>query len=390
MTPSAPNVATSQRPRALSTGRLLGALLASAAVAIALLALLAWRAVAPQRAEHFTGAPPQPSGELGFLWPAPSFSLTAQDGRKLSEQSLRGRPYIADFIYTQCRNVCPAMTAKFVMVQRKLAQHDLAFVSFSVDPDHDTPQALADFARSFSSDSRWALLATEHDSLQRIAGGFRVAADRTNDPTDPIIHTDIFFLVDAQGQVRGVYPSRDADELERLQRDAARLAAPLPPTVASSRPDVSAYERLGCGGCHSQRSLAPPLVNLLGAERMLEGGIRVTIDAAYLKTSILEPARQVVAGYPPIMPSYAGRLSEQELAALLAELAERKMSPRDAPAPEAAAPVRIVEDPVCHMQVRAEPSTPHVRHQGQDIYFCAQMCKEAFEKEPARYPRKTK
>lgn len=289
------------RPEA-SKKRLLVAVLASLTVGIALLGLVAFRAFVPRSAEHFSG------DELRVLWRAPGFSLTAHDGRKLNEQSLRGRPYIADFIYTQCRNVCPAMTAKLVLLQRKLAERDLGFVSFSVDPEHDTSQALAEFARSFHvEDGRWILLATERDSLQRIAAGFRVAADPTNDPSDPIIHSDLFFLVDTDGQVRGVYPSRDHEALERLERDAVKLTAAAKPKA--STPTTALYEELGCGGCHSQRSLAPPLVNLLGAERRLEGGTRLTIDAAYLRSSILEPGRQVVDGYPPIMPSYANQLS---------------------------------------------------------------------------------
>lgn len=57
---------------------------------------------------------------------------------------------------------------------------------------------------------------------------------------------------------------------------------------------------------------------------------------------------------------------------------------------EASNTARIVEDPVCHMQVRADSSTLHVRHQEQDVYFCSQMCKEAFLKEPSRYLPKSR
>jgi YHS domain-containing protein len=65
---------------------------------------------------------------------------------------------------------------------------------------------------------------------------------------------------------------------------------------------------------------------------------------------------------------------------LLSELAQRKTAET-----QDTAKVAVVEDPVCHMQVRAEQSMPHTHYRGHDVYFCSELCKTAFEKEPARY-----
>jgi hypothetical protein len=109
------------------------------------------------------------------------------------------------------------LTSRMVMLQRSLSGVDVRFVSFSVDPAHDTPDVLAAYADRWSEkETRWALLATTDASLADISSGFRVAAEKTNDEKNPILHSDLFFLVDADGFVRGVYPS---DAGERLARE---------------------------------------------------------------------------------------------------------------------------------------------------------------------------
>ena len=64
---------------------------------------------------------PSPAGELPQLWSLPGFSTVDHRGAELSRESLRGRPFIASFIFTQCTNVCPAMTSRVVQLQRRLA-----------------------------------------------------------------------------------------------------------------------------------------------------------------------------------------------------------------------------------------------------------------------------
>ena len=97
-------------------------LLLVAAVAVA------YSSSARSRAEH----PP-------VLWAAPEFSLVDQEGAPTSKASLRGRVWIANFIFTRCTSVCPTLTARMRALQRKLPNPELRFVSFSVDPEHDPP-----------------------------------------------------------------------------------------------------------------------------------------------------------------------------------------------------------------------------------------------------------
>lgn len=117
------------------------------------------------------------------------------------------------------------LTSKLARVQGQTTGRRIAFVAFSVDPEHDTAQVLTEFAHTWRLDeARWHLLPTTEPLLRDALAGFRVTARTTSDPGSPIIHTTAVFLVDADGFVRGVYPSDDDREVERLTRDAIALA----------------------------------------------------------------------------------------------------------------------------------------------------------------------
>lgn len=94
------------------------------------------------------------------------------------------------------------------------------------------------------------------------------------------------------------------------------------------------FVRMGCSGCHggSDRIRAPDLRGVYGRAVPIEGGGFATADEAYLRDSILLPEKQIVAGYAPIMPSYAGVASEEDVIRLVAYLKSGKVT---APRPEA-------------------------------------------------------
>jgi cytochrome c oxidase subunit 2 len=95
---------------------------------------------------------------------------------------------------------------------------------------------------------------------------------------------------------------------------------PAQPTLAQA--GFVLFRRLGCSGCHDARSTvhAPALEGVYGHPVHLQDGRVVTADEAYLRDSILEPAKDVVAGFAPVMPSFSGQVGEDDLAALIAYL----------------------------------------------------------------------
>jgi len=328
---------------------------------------------------------------LPTLWPAPRFTLVDQAGQIRSSDELRGSVWIADFIFTHCSTVCPVLTAKMVQVQRAIRDPRVRFVSFSIDPDRDTPDALREYARRWAPDeTRWTLLATTKQSLAAVVAGMKTFVQPQAEPNAEL-HTSEFFLVDGQGRVRGLYDT-DGVSFAQLLPHAQRLLSELdgaarlaPATTAEATGDGAAlYRRLGCAGCHDVPSIAPSLAGVAGRTVMLADGRTVTADSAYLRESILEPAAKVVATYPPSMPSYRMQLFEAELASLVQYLESWPALP-GATTSRATRAQGATIDPVCGMQVHPGPDTPHLAHEGRTVYFCSESCRHRFAALPGEF-----
>ena len=85
-----------------------------------------------------------------MIGPAPPFTLTSQDGKPVALADLRGKVVAVTFIYTGCPDFCPLLTQKMVDVQDALGADfgaKIAFVSITLDPEHDTPEVLKDYAQ---------------------------------------------------------------------------------------------------------------------------------------------------------------------------------------------------------------------------------------------------
>lgn len=173
-------------------------------------------------------APPPP--ELGTI---PAFTLTDQSGEPFGSQALAGKVWIADFIFTRCPTICPALTAKMARLQKQARQRGLAveFVSFSVDPEHDTPERLKAFGRKHGADfGNWHFLTGTFDAIKStVTDAMKISMGRDSaaEPVDPegVLHGTHFVLVDGRQTIRGYYRSKDAAELQQLLDDAARLGS---------------------------------------------------------------------------------------------------------------------------------------------------------------------
>jgi protein SCO1 len=328
---------------------------------------------------------------LPVLWPVPSYRLVDQDGRTRTPDELRGSVWVADFIFTSCKSVCPVLSAKMVQVQRAIADPRLKFVSFSVDPERDTPAALKAYAKRWAPDeTRWTLLANTKESLAALTKGMKTFVEPQADP-DATVHSAELFLIDANGQVRGLYAT-DGEAFDALVPDARRLLAELAGapakggTAAAAAEDGAAlYRRLGCAGCHDVPAIAPSLAGIAGHPVMLADGRTATANAEYLRESILDPGAKVVATYPPSMPGYRGRVSDAELGALVQYIESLKGTDPPSGATTMASGGAAV-DPVCGMSIHAGSDTPHVTHDGHTVYFCSEQCRDRFVANPGAYP----
>lgn len=189
-----------------------GCLFLSTVTAVALLAI---------RGRSMNGGPPS----WGVV---PAFTLTEAGGHALGRADLEGRVWIASFVFTRCATVCPRMMKQVVRLQPQLPlREDLRLVTFSVDPDFDTPEVLRDYAAWFGVDRRnWLFLTGPRETIWTLAReGFHLAAGEVADADMPILHSSKLVLVDRLGRIRGYYDSDDEPALQQLLRDTKRLVA---------------------------------------------------------------------------------------------------------------------------------------------------------------------
>jgi len=153
----------------------------------------------------------------------PHFQLTDQNGQSFGTEQLRGKIWIADFIFTTCPGPCPIISSRMSETQKPLRETDVELVSFSVDPEHDTPAVLRDYAARLNAQpGRWHFLTGDKGVIYRLSiDGFKLAAAE-NGATGPI-HSTRMVLVDRDGVIRGYYDGTDADAVTRLLADTNHL-----------------------------------------------------------------------------------------------------------------------------------------------------------------------
>ncbi|MDZ7267306.1 MAG: SCO family protein [candidate division KSB1 bacterium] len=159
----------------------------------------------------------------------PAFTLLERSGEPFGTADLKGRVWIANFFFTSCSGICPIMTRHLSQLQTALLQAGLSkvkLVSFSVDPEVDTPAVLARFAQKYGAQpGTWYFLTGRPDVMQELASrGFLLAAAGVN-PPEPILHSDRFVLVDAAGRIRKSYIGTDASCVPQIVRDVRNLIA---------------------------------------------------------------------------------------------------------------------------------------------------------------------
>lgn len=149
------------------------------------------------------------------LFQLQEYSLVGMDGKPYGSADLRGQVYVANVFVTSCRSICPAIMKAMARLQDGFEQRNIRgvrLVSISVDPEHDTPAVLREYARGMGVDPlRWTLLTGDPEEVRRLVVlGFKtpvvVPPSGGPGPID-IAHTAKLVLVDGSGRIRGYYGS---------------------------------------------------------------------------------------------------------------------------------------------------------------------------------------
>jgi len=167
------------------------------------------------------------------LFDLPDFQLTERGGKTMGRDDLKGKVWIASFVFTRCSGPCPSITGTMARLQKELADlPDVRLVTFTVDPERDTPQALRDYANRFGADAdRWLFLTGDKARIHELSEkGFRLAVAEAKGsartPGNEFDHSTRLILVDRQGRIRGYFdgtnPQKQSEKEVEIEQAKAQ------------------------------------------------------------------------------------------------------------------------------------------------------------------------
>lgn len=161
-------------------------------------------------------------------WELADFKYTNQDNQEIGLKDLEGKVWVADFIFTNCEDVCMPMTANMKKLQdlaKKEGIKNIEFVSFSVDPKVDTPEVLKEFASTYNADfTNWHFLTGySQEEIEKYAMEYFKAIVKKPQTGDQVIHGTDFYLVDQNGTVMKYYTGLNEIPLDEIMNDIKAL-----------------------------------------------------------------------------------------------------------------------------------------------------------------------
>ena len=166
--------------------------------------------------------------ELPIIAQVPKFELISENGQRFGSEELKGRIYLANFVFARCPTVCPKMLLELEKIQKRVrgTGHKVAIVTFTVDPEHDSEKVLFDLARKHNANPyTWTFLTGDNkdDMFKLYRDGFKVGVEQG--PPQSIMeiaHSEKIVLVDGDNRVRGYY-SFDENSVNKLMIDVGLL-----------------------------------------------------------------------------------------------------------------------------------------------------------------------
>lgn len=149
------------------------------------------------------------------------FSLINTENQNYGSANLKGKVWVSSFLFTTCSTMCKTMSKNLASLHRSFKlEKDVRFVSITVNPENDTPERLAEYAKLYKADtSQWIFLTGDRETITKLA----VNSFKLGDMKDPVFHSAYFSLVDRNGFIRGVYDGTDMQAIQELFKDIAFL-----------------------------------------------------------------------------------------------------------------------------------------------------------------------
>jgi len=135
----------------------------------------------------------------------PDFLFTNQNGDMVSNKDYEGKVYVVEFFFTTCPTICPRMNSNLVQVQNEfIGLEDFGVASFTINPDHDTPEVLKEYAQKYGiTNPNWNLMTGNQQAIYKLANeGFNLYTAEENDVVGGFEHSGNFALIDKNGFIR--------------------------------------------------------------------------------------------------------------------------------------------------------------------------------------------
>ena len=156
----------------------------------------------------------------------PDWSLTDENDKIFNGESFKGKIYVADFFFVRCGSICPKMSSQLTRLQDTFSnKEEVQIASFSVDPSHDTPEKLREYAKKYDAKAgKWHFLTGSKTQIYPLAlkGYYIPVADASEydkavkTPDETFIHSEKLILIDKEGHIRGFYDGTDKKDVDRL------------------------------------------------------------------------------------------------------------------------------------------------------------------------------
>lgn len=156
----------------------------------------------------------------------PAFSFLDQDSTVIDNQTMGSKVYVADFFFTSCPSICPVMKKQMLRIYETFKNEpQLAFLSHTIDPKHDTIPVLKKFQEKLGVDgNKWHFLYGDRETVYDLAKtGYMNIAEEDEKAPGGIMHSGYFILVDKSGHIRGAYNGTDEQEVNNLMDDIRTL-----------------------------------------------------------------------------------------------------------------------------------------------------------------------
>ncbi len=190
------------------------------------------------------------------------FSLTERSGETITNEDLRGQPWVVSFIFTRCAGPCLAITGQISMLQQKFAEQPVRFVSITVDPDYDTPEVLQRYASAFNApEDQWLFLTGDQKKIyELIIRSFRMPVqEMTGDQRKPgfeVAHSTNLLLVNAEGVVVDKFNAQSDTDVIKLRKAITGMLEDAPGETSGNPSDTETTDE--AAGTATADDPAPP------------------------------------------------------------------------------------------------------------------------------------